>query len=90
MSYILTFILVFVAMFFADVCWVWYFISIEERKSVLAGLWGAIIYLFSAFTITNYVNDKTLLIPAVIGSFLGTYVVVIYKKRKEKNNNGRT
>lgn len=84
MSYFISWVLVFFAMFFADICWVAYFISIEERKSAYAGMWGGIIYIFGAFTITSYISDRTLLIPAIIGSFIGTYVVVEYKRRKEK------
>jgi hypothetical protein len=84
MIYFLKFIAVFIAMFFADVCWTYYFIKIEERKSIPAGLWAIGIYICGAFTVTSYVEDKSLIIPAIIGSFFGTYVTVEYKKRKEK------
>tara|TARA_R110000868_G_scaffold213357_2_gene463396 strand:- start:65 stop:322 length:258 start_codon:yes stop_codon:yes gene_type:complete len=83
--YILNFLGVGVAMFLADVCWAYYFINISERKSSSAGIWAVLIYMFGAFTVTSYMNDKTLIIAALIGSFLGTYCSVEYKKRKEKN-----
>jgi len=83
MSYILAFIGVTVAMFLADVCWAYYFIKIEERKSIPAGLWAVLIYMFGAFTVTSYMEDKSLILAAMIGSFLGTYCTIEYKKRKE-------
>ena len=77
------FIGVAIAMFLADVCWAYYFIKIEERKSVAAGVWAVFIYMFGAFTVASYMEDKTLIAAAMIGSFLGTYCTVEYKKRKE-------
>jgi hypothetical protein len=84
MSYILHFILVFIAMALADVCWTYYFIKIEERKSVAAGIWGSAIYICGVFGVLSYTEDRTLIIPAVLGAFVGTYLTIEYKKRKEK------
>lgn len=86
MTYLLQFLGVTVAMFLADVCWAYYFIKIEERKSVAAGTWAALIYIFGAFTVTSYIDDKSLIAAAMIGSFLGTYCTVEYKKKKEDKN----
>lgn len=83
MSYFLEFLGVLVAMFLADICWAYYFIKIDERRSVAAGIWAVLIYMFGAFTVTSYMSDKTLIIAAMIGSFLGTYLTVEYKKKKE-------
>jgi peptidoglycan biosynthesis protein MviN/MurJ (putative lipid II flippase) len=74
-----------ISMILADICWAYYFIKIEERKSISAGIWASLIYIFGAFTVTSYINDKTLIIAAIIGSFVGTSLTVEYKKRKEKN-----
>lgn len=83
MEYVLQFLGVMTAMFLADICWAYYFIKIEERKSVAAGVWAGLIYIFGAFTVSSYIDDKTLIAAAMIGSFLGTYCTVEYKKRKE-------
>lgn len=83
MNYISQFILVFIAMAIADICWTYYFIKIDERKSVAAGLWGVGIYLCGAFTIMSYMQDRTLIIAAILGSFVGTWGTVEFKKRKE-------
>jgi hypothetical protein len=84
-SYILSWIGVFFAVILADICWTFYFIKIEERKSLAAGLWGAGVYLCGAIAIVSYTTDKTLLIPELIGAVVGTWGTVEYKKRKEKN-----
>jgi len=83
MSYPIQFMLVFFAMAIADVCWTYYFIKIDERKSVAAGIWGSAIYVCGAFGVLSYTHDKTFIIPAILGSFLGTYLTVEYKKKKE-------
>jgi hypothetical protein len=86
MSYVLQFLGVMTAMFLADVCWAYYFIKIDERRSVAAGIWAVLIYMFGAFTVTSYMEDKTLIVAAMIGSFLGTYFTIEYKKKKENKN----
>ena len=83
MNYSIQFMLVFTAMALADVCWTYYFIKINERKSIAAGIWGSLIYLCGAFGVLSYTQDKTLIIAAVLGSFLGTYLTIEYKKKKE-------
>jgi peptidoglycan biosynthesis protein MviN/MurJ (putative lipid II flippase) len=83
MPFILKFILVLVAMILADVCWTMYFIEVEKRKPISAGLWGAAILLFGSVVTIGYVEDIRLLAAAVLGSFIGVAGTVQYKKRKE-------
>jgi hypothetical protein len=73
----------------ADICWTYYFIKIDERKSVSAGLWGVGIYICGAFTIMSYMEDRSLIIAAILGSFFGTWGTVEYKKRKENKETKR-
>ena len=84
MAFILKFILVMTAMFLTDVCWTMYFVEVEKRKSIPAGLWGAAILLFGSVVTINYVDDHRLLAAAIIGSFLGVVATIEYKKRKDK------
>jgi len=83
MAFVIKFILVAAAMFLADVCWTMYFLEIERRRSVPAGLWGSAILLFGSAVTINYVDDHRLLIAAIIGSFLGVVATIEYKKRKD-------
>lgn len=84
--YVLKFLGVMLAMTLADICWTYYFIKVEERKSLAAGMWSALIIVFGMFSIINYVDDRTLTVAAIIGAFLGTFVAVEVKRRKEKKD----
>ena len=64
---IVTFLLIMVAMAFADVCWTLYFIDIEERKAHPAAFWSAMIILVTAFSVTNYVENKIYIAAAFMG-----------------------
>ena len=83
MPYWLKFIAVLCSMILADVAWAMYFIKVDERRSVAAGVWGSSILIFGAYTTVNYVHDHTLLVAALIGSFVGTFATVELKKWKE-------
>jgi hypothetical protein len=83
MDYLIKFIVVLVAMAVTDVCWAYYFIKVGERRAVQAGLWAILLFFAGAVVTTNYVGDHTMMIAAAIGSFVGTYITVKYKKHKE-------
>lgn len=83
MTYLVKFILVTIAMVIADICWTYYFLKVEERKAIAAGVWSSLIIVASAFITTNYVEDKSLIPAAVLGAFIGTAGTVWYKKKKE-------
>ena len=83
MAFVIKFILVMVAMFLTDVCWTMYFVEVEKRKSIPAGIWGSAILLFGSVVTINYVDDHRLLAAAIIGSFLGVVATIEYKKRKD-------
>lgn len=81
--YIIKFISIIVSVALADICWVFYFIKVEERKAFAASTWSTIIIALGAFSVENYVTDNTFVFAAMIGAFIGTYASIIYKKRKE-------
>ncbi len=88
--YIFQFICVMTSMILADICWTYYFIKVEERKSLHAAIWSSLIIIFGIFTTINYVEDRTLVIAAILGAFIGTFIAVEIKKRSEskKQDNG--
>lgn len=57
-----------------------YLIYTEKRNAIKSGLWCSATVLFTSLTIINYVEDKTMIIAAIIGSFLGSYIITKYKK----------
>lgn len=81
--YALQFIGVMTSMILADISWTYYFIKVEERKSLSAGIWSALIVVFGIFTTINYVEDRTLIVAAIIGAFIGTFLAVEIKNRNE-------
>ena len=83
MEYALKFIGVMIAMAATDVCWAYYFIKVDERRSMGAALWASALFICGATVTTNYVDDRSLLIAALLGSFIGTYLTIEYKKRQE-------
>jgi hypothetical protein len=86
MDFTFKFIAVMFAMMAADICWAMYFIEVDKRRPIAAGVWGSTIILFGAFTTVHYVEDHRLLIAAVLGAFIGTAGTVLWKKQKEKKD----
>jgi hypothetical protein len=84
---IVTFLLIMIAMALADVCWTLYFIDVEERRAHPAAFWSAMIILVTAFTVTNYVENKIYISAAFLGAYLGTYGTIKWKIRKEREQN---
>jgi len=87
MEYTLKFLLVMVTLFVADVFWALYFLKIQAKNPLMSGIYGSVIYLLGAVAVTQYTEDKSFIIAAVIGAFLGTYVTVEWKRRKENKIN---
>jgi uncharacterized membrane protein YoaT (DUF817 family) len=84
MEFAIKFILVMFSMILADICWTMYFIEVDKRRPIPAGIWGSSILLFGAFTTVHYINDHRLLIAAIVGAFLGTAGTVYFKNKREK------
>lgn len=77
---IFDFLLVAVVVAVADVCWTMFFIETTKQNAVKAGVWSSLIMFCSAFAVTTYVNNKIYIIAAMIGSFVGTYLTIKYKR----------
>ena len=72
-----------VSMALVDICWTKYFLYVAKHKALPAAVWGSLIMIFGAFTTINYIEDKTLLVAAILGGFIGTYFTV---RREEVKN----
>ena len=82
MSYPERFLLVVALMTIVDMCWAKYTMEMQRRHATLAGLWSVGIMLCGSLVTVNYIDDKTLIIAAAIGAFLGTYLTVRRDKSK--------
>ena len=76
MDYVITFF----AIFFLDIVNAWYIKAISEDRAVVASLWAVFVTLASCVAIINYTRDNMMIIPALVGAFVGTYVGIIIKK----------
>jgi peptidoglycan biosynthesis protein MviN/MurJ (putative lipid II flippase) len=83
MIYLLKFLGVMLAMAITDVCWAYYFIKVDERRAVGAGLWAVALFVCGATVTANYVNDRSLIFAAALGAFVGTWATIAYKKKRE-------
>ena len=82
MEFAIKFILVMLSMVLADICWTMYFIEVDKRRPIPAGIWSSAILLFGAVTTVHYVTDHRLLVAAIIGAFIGTAGTVYFKNKK--------
>lgn len=74
-------LIIFLAYLIIDGLYVYYTISIVNKKPYQAATAGAIMYLLLAFGVINYIHNPLYLIPLVLGSWLGTFIVVSRKSK---------
>lgn len=75
----MSYLFVFLVMALLDFCWARYIIYINGKRPVLAGSWSAAITLGSAMVVVSYGQNHLLIIPAVVGAFVGTWLSVKWK-----------
>jgi hypothetical protein len=78
MDYAITFF----AIFFLDVVNAWYIKAISDERPFMASVWAVVVTLASSVAIISYTRDNTMVIPALAGAFIGTYVGIVIRKRK--------
>lgn len=69
----------FFAMFFTDVFYTYYLRAVQLESAIPAGVWAAILYVLTSVVIIGYIHNPWLLIPSVLGAFLGTYVGIKFR-----------
>jgi uncharacterized membrane protein YfcA len=70
------FILIFIIDFTVSFIWVKSIQAIDDNNALKAATTAAFMTLASAVTLISFVKNWWLVIPAVLGSFIGTYVGV--------------
>ena len=74
----------FFALFFVDIGYVLYMQNVQKRKKIVASTFATLIFILNSVVIINFTEDKFLLIPAIIGAFVGTYVGMIIEDYRNK------
>jgi succinate-acetate transporter protein len=77
----LKFVAVILLMMATEASCTMYLIYTDKRKAAKAALWCSVTILFTSLAVVNYVEDKTLIIAAVIGAFLGSFITIKLKTK---------
>lgn len=72
--YLLNCLFVFAAVFLLDWLWAFYVKTTVSSRALQASTIASTLFLISGWVTTLYVDDKTLLLPAALGAFAGTFV----------------
>lgn len=75
-------LLVFLSVACLDFVWTFYTRAMVDRREGRAGLWSAAIIGIGGYAASEYVQNKSLLLPAALGAFAGTWLAVKLEKRK--------
>jgi len=73
-------LLVFLTVAVSDGIWTAYIVSTSEHRALTASLWSALLVLASWYIVISYQKDKRMIIPAILGAFVGTYLTLIITK----------
>ncbi|MFA6183488.1 MAG: hypothetical protein WC682_00105 [Parcubacteria group bacterium] len=73
---------IFFSYFIIDGLYAYYTYSVIKKKPFASANTGFVMHFLLAFGVINYVNNFLYIIPLALGSWCGTYVVVLM----EKNN----
>jgi hypothetical protein len=74
----LAYIFTFICMFVTDIVYTQLLKSVQNDRPFAASIWASAITFLGGVAIINYTNDNMMIIPAVLGAFVGTYVGMRY------------
>ena len=80
---VINFIVTFVAVTVVDIFYTYYIKSVNDNRAMVAGFWGAVVWLFGSLAVINYTSNHWLLIPACLGAFCGTWIGIKLRNRKK-------
>lgn len=69
----------FLAMLASDFAWAAYVAAVKAQTPFHAANWSVILFLLGAALVLGYTRDRTLLVPAALGAWAGTYLGVIFQ-----------
>lgn len=77
---IIRLVTVFIIATCVDVLWVFYIKTIGDKKALPAANYGTLLYASSAFITLSWVDNRWMIIPSLLGAYIGTYYAVRYLK----------
>jgi uncharacterized membrane protein YfcA len=80
---VINFIVTFLAVTVVDIFYTYYLKSVNENRALVAGFWGAVVWLIGSIAVIEYTANHWLLIPACMGAFFGTWIGIKLRNRKK-------
>jgi hypothetical protein len=77
----LIYIAIFLSTLAADFAWTKYNMHSAAKHAHRAAAWSATIILFGAINVMSYTANHWLVIPALLGAYVGTYLAIWWEKR---------
>lgn len=75
--------IIFLAYFIIDALYAYYTYSVVKKKPFIAATTGFFMHFLLAIGVINYVENYLYVFPLAMGSWLGTYLVVLNEKRRQ-------
>lgn len=75
----MTWLIAFAALFLADFAWAVCVRKVRDDSPMAAGLWAVAIFIPSAAGVISYTTDHWLVLPAIAGTFCGTWAGVRWR-----------
>lgn len=69
-----------------DLFWTLYITNAAEGNKWKASVFSSMIILVGSFAVVEYVNNVVMIIPATIGAFIGTFIPLHLKGKKNESN----
>lgn len=78
-------IVVFTVAAAVDAVWTQYIQAAARGKPLAAAIWSAMTILCGSFVTVEYIANKWMILPAVLGGFVGTYAMMKFNTKKLDN-----
>lgn len=79
-------VICFIAAILFDITYALYTLRTAARRPASAATYGALVYIFGAVNVSSYTADMALLLPIVVGGWIGTYSAVWNDAREVKRS----
>lgn len=76
-------LLVFLSTTFTEVLWVFYIRRTTSGKALQAALFSTTLVVVGAYVVISYIENKWYIVPAGLGSFIGTILAVRYDRKQK-------
>jgi len=72
------YIFTFLSMLVTDIVYTLLLKSVQNDRPIAASIWASLITFLGGVAIINYTSDNMMIIPAVLGAFVGTFIGMKY------------